>query len=45
MSVWNQKLRKSMMAAGVSAALAFSGAAVAQQGGQGGAPAQAKCRK
>lgn len=34
MSVWNQKLRKSMMAAGVSAALAFSGAAVAQQGGQ-----------
>ncbi len=37
MSVWNQKLRQSMMAAGVSAALAFSGAAVAQQGG---APAQ-----
>ncbi|MFI9651928.1 hypothetical protein [Guyparkeria halopsychrophila] len=47
MSVWNQKLRKSMMAAGVSAALAVSGAAAAQQGGQaaphggqGGAPAQ-----
>ena len=34
MSVWNQKLRKSMLAAGVSAAMAVSGAAMAQQGGQ-----------
>ncbi|MBN2872950.1 MAG: hypothetical protein JXJ30_08580 [Halothiobacillaceae bacterium] len=34
MSVWNHKLRKSLMAAGVSTALAFGGTAVAQQGGQ-----------
>ncbi|MFA7522846.1 MAG: hypothetical protein WCY71_07990 [Halothiobacillaceae bacterium] len=32
MSVWNQKLRKTMVAAGVATALAFSGAAVAQEG-------------
>ncbi|MFW6028305.1 MAG: hypothetical protein ACOC9Q_02140 [bacterium] len=34
MSNWNQKLRKSMLAAGVCAALGFGGTALAQQGGQ-----------
>ncbi|WP_372591591.1 hypothetical protein [Guyparkeria sp.] len=38
MSNWNQKLRKSMLAAGVCMAVGFGGNALAQQGGQQQAP-------
>jgi len=40
MSVWNQKLRQSMLAVGVCAAVGFAGGASAQQSPHGGAQGQ-----
>jgi len=40
MSVWNQKLRQSMLAVGVCAAVGFAGGANAQQSPHGGAQGQ-----
>jgi len=40
MSVWNQKMRRSLLAASLVAAAGFAGNAAAQQGAQGGAQGQ-----